>query len=102
MTGSMTKALKKPTRVANDADMQGGAVVSGRGVELVLTSARPVAGNARSVAAVAPKIVCRKNFIMVALRLRPGKPFYRNALAAISRRNCAPSNSRNGSLASSP
>lgn len=37
LAAALTKALKKPTRVANDADMQGGAVVSGRGVEVVLT-----------------------------------------------------------------
>jgi polyphosphate glucokinase len=34
---ALEKALGKPTRLANDADMQGSAVVSGKGVELVIT-----------------------------------------------------------------
>ena len=34
---ALDKALGKPTRLANDADMQGSAVVSGKGVELVIT-----------------------------------------------------------------
>src|SRR5580765_5562229 len=34
---AMRTALGAPTRVANDADMQGLAIVEGRGVELVLT-----------------------------------------------------------------
>jgi polyphosphate glucokinase len=33
----LSKELGKPVRVANDADMQGAAVVSGKGLELVLT-----------------------------------------------------------------
>ena len=37
LADALTKALGKPTRVANDADLQGAAAVSGRGVELVLT-----------------------------------------------------------------
>jgi polyphosphate glucokinase len=37
LADALTKAFGKPTRVANDADMQGAAVVNGRGVELVLT-----------------------------------------------------------------
>jgi polyphosphate glucokinase len=35
--GALKKRLGKPTRVANDADLQGAAVVSGKGVELVVT-----------------------------------------------------------------
>lgn len=34
---ALSKRLGKPTRVANDADMQGLAVVKGKGVELVIT-----------------------------------------------------------------
>ncbi len=34
---SLGAALKKPTRVANDADLQGSAVVTGDGLEVVLT-----------------------------------------------------------------
>jgi polyphosphate glucokinase len=37
LAGALDKALGKPTRLANDADMQGSAVVSGKGVELVIT-----------------------------------------------------------------
>ena len=37
LAGALDKALGKPTRIANDADMQGSAVVSGKGVELVIT-----------------------------------------------------------------
>lgn len=37
ITDAMTKALGKPTRVANDADLQGLAVVSGVGLEFVVT-----------------------------------------------------------------
>jgi polyphosphate glucokinase len=37
LAGALDAALGKPTRVANDADMQGSAVVSGKGVELVIT-----------------------------------------------------------------
>ena len=33
----LRKELGRPVRVANDADMQGGAVVSGKGLEVVLT-----------------------------------------------------------------
>jgi len=33
----LSKALKKPVRAANDADVQGLAVVEGKGVEMVLT-----------------------------------------------------------------
>ena len=33
----LAKKLGRPVRVANDADMQGGAVVSGRGVEMAIT-----------------------------------------------------------------
>ena len=33
----LRKELRKPVRVANDADLQGGAVVSGKGIEVVLT-----------------------------------------------------------------
>jgi polyphosphate glucokinase len=35
--GALTKALGKPTRVLNDADIQGLDVVSGNGLELVIT-----------------------------------------------------------------
>ena len=35
--GALAEALGKPTRVANDADVQGAAVVEGKGLELVLT-----------------------------------------------------------------
>ena len=34
---TLTKRLRKPTRVANDADIQGAAVVAGKGLELVIT-----------------------------------------------------------------
>jgi polyphosphate glucokinase len=34
---ALTKALGRPTRVCNDADIQGYGVIKGRGVELVLT-----------------------------------------------------------------
>ena len=37
LAAAMETALGKPARVVNDADMQGAAVVSGDGVELVLT-----------------------------------------------------------------
>jgi polyphosphate glucokinase len=37
LAGALDKALGKPTRLANDADMQGSAVVSGKGVEMVIT-----------------------------------------------------------------
>jgi polyphosphate glucokinase len=34
---ALTKALGKPVRVANDADVQGLAVIAGRGVEMIIT-----------------------------------------------------------------
>lgn len=34
---ALTKALRRPTRVSNDADVQGFGVIRGRGVELVVT-----------------------------------------------------------------
>jgi polyphosphate glucokinase len=34
---ALTKALGKPVRVANDADVQGLAVIAGRGVEMIMT-----------------------------------------------------------------
>jgi polyphosphate glucokinase len=37
MTTALTDALGKPTKVANDADVQGAAVVQGSGLELVVT-----------------------------------------------------------------
>ena len=37
LAGALAEALGKPTRVANDADVQGLAVVEGRGLELVVT-----------------------------------------------------------------
>jgi|SRR5271166_3745096 len=37
MAGALTEALGKPTRVANDADVQGAAVVRGSGLEFVIT-----------------------------------------------------------------
>jgi len=37
LAGALKKRLEKPTRVANDADLQGAAVVSGKGLELVIT-----------------------------------------------------------------
>jgi polyphosphate glucokinase len=37
LAGALKKRLGKPTRVANDADIQGAAVVSGKGLELVIT-----------------------------------------------------------------
>jgi len=37
LQASISHALGKPTRVANDADMQGSAVVTGEGLELVVT-----------------------------------------------------------------
>ncbi|MDP9100956.1 MAG: ROK family protein [Actinomycetota bacterium] len=37
LAGALTEALGKPTRVANDADVQGAGVVSGTGIELVVT-----------------------------------------------------------------
>jgi polyphosphate glucokinase len=37
LAAALKKRLGKPTRVANDADIQGAAVVSGKGLELVIT-----------------------------------------------------------------
>ena len=37
LQSAMSQALGKPTRVANDADLQGAAVVRGEGLELVIT-----------------------------------------------------------------
>ena len=37
LTGALGKALGKPVRVANDADVQGLAVIAGKGVEMVIT-----------------------------------------------------------------
>lgn len=37
LAGRMQKALRKPVRLANDADMQGFAVVKGEGLEMVIT-----------------------------------------------------------------
>lgn len=37
LAGALSKALATPVRVANDADVQGAGVVSGKGLELVLT-----------------------------------------------------------------
>jgi polyphosphate glucokinase len=37
LAGGLAKRLRKPTRVANDADIQGAAVVKGKGLELVVT-----------------------------------------------------------------
>lgn len=37
IAGAIAKALGKPTRVLNDADVQGCAVVRGRGLEMVIT-----------------------------------------------------------------
>ena len=37
LAGALEEALGKPTRVANDADVQGAAVVAGKGLELVVT-----------------------------------------------------------------
>jgi len=37
LCGALGKALAKPVRVANDADVQGLAVISGKGVEMVIT-----------------------------------------------------------------
>ena len=37
LAGALGRALGKPVRVANDADVQGLAVVSGKGVEMVIT-----------------------------------------------------------------
>lgn len=37
LAGQLVKKLKKPVRVANDADVQGYAAIKGAGVELVLT-----------------------------------------------------------------
>jgi polyphosphate glucokinase len=37
LAGALRKRLGKPTKVANDADLQGAAVVSGKGLELVIT-----------------------------------------------------------------
>lgn len=37
LAGALEKALGKPTRVANDADVQGAAVVLGKGLEFVVT-----------------------------------------------------------------
>jgi polyphosphate glucokinase len=37
LAGALKKRLGKPARVANDADLQGAAVVSGKGLELVIT-----------------------------------------------------------------
>jgi polyphosphate glucokinase len=37
LAGALSSSLGKPTRVANDADVQGAAVVAGSGLELVIT-----------------------------------------------------------------
>src|SRR5689334_22979518 len=37
LAGALSKALGKPVRVANDADVQGLAVIAGKGVEMVIT-----------------------------------------------------------------
>ena len=37
LAAALTKALGKPVRVANDADVQGLAVIAGRGVEMIIT-----------------------------------------------------------------
>jgi polyphosphate glucokinase len=37
LAGALGKALGKPVRVANDADVQGLAVIAGKGVEMVIT-----------------------------------------------------------------
>jgi polyphosphate glucokinase len=37
LAAAISAALARPTRVANDADVQGAAVVAGKGVELVIT-----------------------------------------------------------------
>ncbi|MHB1584462.1 MAG: ROK family protein [Acidimicrobiales bacterium] len=37
LAGALSETWGKPTRVANDADVQGAAVVAGRGLELVIT-----------------------------------------------------------------
>lgn len=37
LAGALAHALGKPTRVANDADVQGAAVVEGKGLEFVIT-----------------------------------------------------------------
>ncbi|MGH9046302.1 MAG: ROK family protein, partial [Acidimicrobiales bacterium] len=37
LAGALSAALGKPTKVANDADVQGAAVVQGKGLELVVT-----------------------------------------------------------------
>ncbi|HVC71999.1 MAG TPA: ROK family protein [Acidimicrobiales bacterium] len=37
LAGVLRKRLGKPTKVANDADLQGAAVVSGKGLEMVIT-----------------------------------------------------------------
>jgi len=37
LQGALTKAYDKPAKVANDADLQGAAVVTGKGLELVVT-----------------------------------------------------------------
>ncbi len=37
LAGALSKALDKPTKVANDADVQGAAVVKGEGLEFVIT-----------------------------------------------------------------
>ncbi|MCL4422244.1 MAG: ROK family protein [Actinobacteria bacterium] len=37
LAGALASRLGKPTRVANDADLQGAAVVEGQGLELVIT-----------------------------------------------------------------
>jgi polyphosphate glucokinase len=37
LTGALGRALGKPVRVANDADVQGLAVIAGKGVEMVIT-----------------------------------------------------------------
>jgi polyphosphate glucokinase len=37
LAGALTEKLGQPTRVANDADVQGAAVVQGKGLELVVT-----------------------------------------------------------------
>jgi polyphosphate glucokinase len=37
MASALSAALRKPTKVANDADVQGAAVINGKGLEVVIT-----------------------------------------------------------------
>lgn len=56
LAGALEQALGKPTRVANDADVQGSAVVRGEGVEMVVTLGTGVGTALFSAGVLAPHL----------------------------------------------